>query len=320
MLVNLISLFVLLALVVLLGWLTVRAWQAKRAWLKWPGVILAGLLTLLFALVTLVIGKGVYDLYRPYPVAAVAVSIAGTPEQLARGEYLASVLCASCHSTNGGLPLSGGNDFGRESGLPLGEMVPPNITPGGKIRDLSDADIYRILRTGVAPDGRLTAMSFFPVRYLSDDDAQSIIAFLRRQQPIEGSQPPFNPSPLLVAFTGLGFIKAEAAALPIQAVSAPPRAASAAYGQYVRNFMACADCHGPTLSGDAAPPAPPGPNLTAIVPKWSKDDFFKTMRTGVDPAGHPVQEPMPWKQIGKLDDVELEALYLHLHALTPISK
>jgi hypothetical protein len=29
---------------------------------------------------------------------------------------------------------------------------------------------------------------------------------------------------------------------------------------------------------------------------------------------------MPWQQIGKLDDVELAALYIHLHALTPIVK
>src|SRR6476661_6906310 len=112
---NLIGLLVLLAIVVLLGWLMVRAWRAKRAWLKWPGVVLAGLLTVLLALVTIVVGKGVFDLYRPYPVAAVTVSIAGSPEQIARGEHLASVLCASCHTTNGELPLSGGSDFGRES-------------------------------------------------------------------------------------------------------------------------------------------------------------------------------------------------------------
>ena len=34
-----------------------RAWKSKRALLKWVGVVGAGLLTLLFALVTLVIAK-----------------------------------------------------------------------------------------------------------------------------------------------------------------------------------------------------------------------------------------------------------------------
>ncbi len=319
MVVNLISLLVLAALVVLFGWLAARAWRSKHAWLKWPGVVLAGLLTLLLLLVTLVTGKGIFDLFRPYPVAAASVSIAGTPEQVARGQHLATVLCASCHSSNGEPPLSGGDNF--SPGLPMGDLYPPNITPGGRLRNLSDADIFRILRSGIAPDGRLTVMAFFPVRNLSDEDVTAVIAYLRTQKAVEGDKPPFNPSPLFAAFVGLGFIKADAASAPILPVSAPPKAANAEYGKYVAAFGSCADCHGPQLAGDAPPPSPPGaPNLTVIIPKWSKDDFFKTMRTGVDPTGHSLQEPMPWKQIGKLDDVELEALYLHLHSLTPVTK
>ena len=318
---NLIALLVLVALTVLLGWLAMRAWRSKRAWIKWPGTIVAGLLTLLLALVTAVTGKGMFDLYRPYPVAAVNVSIAGTPEQLARGERLASALCAGCHSTNDDLPLSGGRNFSDDSGMPMGDFYPPNITPAGRIKDLSDADIFRILRSGVAPDGRLTAMAFFPVRSLSDDDAKAVIAYLRRQKPVAGDKPPVNLTALMAAFVGLGFIKADAATAPIQPVSAPLKATSAEYGKYVAAFMSCVDCHGPALDGNAPPPSPPGaPNITVIVPKWSKDDFFKAMRTGVDPSGRTISSDMPWKLIGRLDDVELEALYLHLHALTPITK
>jgi mono/diheme cytochrome c family protein len=321
MLGNVITLLILIALVVLFAWLTRRAWKSKRAWVKWPGIILAGLLTLLFAGVTLIIGKGVFDLYRPYPVAAVNIPIEGTPEQIARGEHLASFLCATCHSTNGELPLSGGNNLSQDSGLPLGDLYPPNITPAGKLQGLSDGDIYRILRTGVEPGGRLTAMGFFPLRNLSDEDAKAIIAFLREQKPVEGTRPPLNASPLLAAFVGLGFIKADAAGGSIQSVSAPPKAITREYGEYVASFGDCRGCHGPTLSGDAPPPAPPGAaNLTLIVPKWSKDDFFQAMRTGVDRNGHQIQPPMPWKTIGKLDDVELEALYTYLHELTPITR
>lgn len=91
------------------------------------------------------------------------------------------------------------------------------------------------------------------------------------------------------------------------------------YGEYVVRFLDCRGCHGPTLSGDALPPAPPGAsNLTVIVPNWSKQDFFQAMRTGVDVTGHQINPPMPWKQVGLLDDVELEALYEYLHGLTPI--
>jgi len=33
------------------------------------------------------------------------------------------------------------------------------------------------------------------------------------------------------------------------------------------------------------------------------------MRTGIDPDGHQIQDPMPWQQVGKMDDTELAALY-----------
>ncbi len=308
----------LVAVVILFAWIAVRTWNSKRAWVKYPGILIAGLLTLASVLVTLIVGKGMFDLYRPYPVQAVDVSIAGTPEQLARGEHLASVLCASCHSENGELPLTGGHNMSDETGLPLGDVYAANITPAGKLKELSDADLYRIVRTGIEPSGRLTAMSFFSTRSLSDEDAQSIIAYLRHTSPVEGTRPPFAPSPVFAALVGLGFIRPDAATTPIQPVSAPPKAPTREYGEYVLSFTDCKGCHGPTLSGDAPPPAPPGAaNITVIVPTWSKEDFFKAMRTGVDRDGHQIQPPMPWKSIGRLDDVELEALYIYLHGLTP---
>lgn len=318
MLINILFLAFLVALVVVFAFVAVRAWRSQNGVVKWGGTILAGLLTVVFALVTLIVGKGTFDLVRPYPVEPVSVTIEGTPEQIARGEYLAAFLCASCHTENGELPLTGGKNLSDDSGIPLGDVYPPNITPAGRIKDLSDADIFRILRTGVEPGGRLTAMGFFPVRYLSDDDAKAVIAYLRHSQPVEGTKPPLSPSPVLAALVALGMIKAEGAELPIQPVTAPPKAASVEYGEYVARFGDCRGCHGPDLTGNAPPPAPPGAsNLTVIVPNWSKDDFFKTMRTGIDPTGRQVSPIMPWKTIGKLDDVELEALYLYLHGLTP---
>ena len=67
------------------------------------------------------------------------------------------------------------------------------------------------------------------------------------------------------------------------------------------------------------PRRPAATNLTVVMPQWSQEDFFKAMRTGVDSTGHQILPPMPWKAIGKLDDVELAALYEYLHALTPVT-
>lgn len=320
MLGNLLTLVAFLALVVLFAWLARRAWKSKRALVKWPGAILAGFLTLLLGLITVVYAKGLWALYAPYPVAAVNLTVSSSPDQLARGEHLAGVLCASCHSQNAELPLSGGSDMSQEISLPVGTLVPPNLTPAGRIKDLTDADIYRILRTGIEPNGRLSLMTAFPVRNLSDTDAQAIIAYLRAAAPVQKETPPISLSPLMVMLLGAGVIGLDVPST-IQPVSATPKAANPEYGQYVMSFMDCKGCHGPTLSADGGPLAPPGAsNLTLIVPQWSRDDFFKTMRTGVDPTGHQVQPPMPWKTIGKLDDVELEALYRYLHGLAPVAE
>lgn len=64
MLVNIILVLGLVALVALFGWLTKRAWGSKRKILKWFALVLAGLLTLLLAVVALVGGKGVFSFLR----------------------------------------------------------------------------------------------------------------------------------------------------------------------------------------------------------------------------------------------------------------
>jgi mono/diheme cytochrome c family protein len=179
MIANFITLFVFVVLFVLFAWFTKRAWGSKHKILKWPALVLAGLLTLLIGLIAILGAKGLYQLYAPYPAAPAQISVAGTPEQIARGEHIASVLCVSCHSQNGQLPLSGGNNLSADAGLPLGDIYPPNITPGGKIKDLTDNDIWRILRTGVEPSGRLTFMTAVDTRHLSDEDALAVIAYLR---------------------------------------------------------------------------------------------------------------------------------------------
>jgi mono/diheme cytochrome c family protein len=213
--------------------------------------------------------------------------------------------------------LSGGNNLSADSGLPLGDIYPPNITPAGKIQGLSDGDIMRILRTGIEPGGRLTFMNFVNTRHLSDADAQAIIAYLRQAPSVSEQRPPVQFSFLTMLFVGAGLISPDVPS-SIQPVTAPPKAPSQAYGEYVVNFMDCRSCHGPTLSGDAPPPAPKAPNLTLFMPNWTKDDFFQAMRTGVDKTGHQIQPPMPWKTIGLLDDVELQAVYEYLHNLPPI--
>jgi hypothetical protein len=57
--------------------------------------------------------------------------------------------------------------------------------------------------------------------------------------------------------------------------------------------------------------APIGPDLN-LVKAWRPDEFITTMRAGIDPGGHELSKQMPWRQIGKMDDEELHAIYEYL--------
>jgi mono/diheme cytochrome c family protein len=327
--VNIVGLLVLLALVVLFGWLAKRSWGSKRKILKWVGVVLASLLTLILALVTVVVLIGLYKTNAPASNPVVAVTVQGTPEQIARGEKFAH-LCTGCHSSTGGLPLDGGSDNFADisGGPPLGVIYPPNLTPAGEIKNWSDGEIIRAIREGVHKSGRpLLVMPSEEFHSLSDADVQTVVAYLRSQPAVPHmpqTDAPSNGGNLLgLMFVGSGLFNSSLQPHITQPVGAPPAGVTADYGKYLVAVSGCKDCHGQDLAGGTPGGfAPVGPNLTALVPKWSQADFVKTIRTGVDPTGKSLNpDEMPWKDFSAMYiDDELGAIYQYLHGLTPIEK
>lgn len=327
---TIVGLLVLLALVVLFGWLAKRAWGTKRgALLKWPGVILAGLLTLLFALVFVVALMGTFKLYAPAGNPVANVKVAGTPEQIARGAKFAG-LCAGCHSTSAKLPLDGSQDdfISGPDTPPVGVLYAPNLTPAGEVKDWSDGEFIRAIREGVHKSGRpLIIMPSEEFHNLSDADVQSIVAYLR-SQPATANKPqsdtPSNGLNLLGAlFVGAGIFPTSAQPPLTQPIVAPPEGTTADYGKYLVDNIGCRSCHGADLAGGTPGfGPPPGPNITAVVPKWSEADFIKAIRTGADPTGKSLDpEQMPWKEYSAFaTDNDLKAIYAYLHGLTPIEK
>ena len=103
------------------------------------GLVLACLLTLVFALVTLVALIGFYKLSAPQSNPVGTIKVEGTSDQIARGAKFAT-LCAECHSSTGKPLLDGGkDDFFSGPGAPLvGILYAPNLTPAGEIKDWSD--------------------------------------------------------------------------------------------------------------------------------------------------------------------------------------
>jgi mono/diheme cytochrome c family protein len=324
MVTNILVLLLIVGLVVLFGWLTYRAIRAKRLWVKIAGGIGAGLLTLLFAALAFIGAKGIVIMYFPGGGPAPDLKVAGTAEQIARGEYLVNISCINCHSAatpdgmpSGGHPMSGGYNLLDAEGFGfIGDIVTENLTPGGKLAGYSDGEIFRALRKSIDQKGRkLNAMAFMPYGQLSDDDIQAIIAYLRSLEPVETAGfTGDNLNFIGALIMGAGLFGKNAPPAP-DAITAPPPGVTAEYGKYVASFGECRGCHGTDMLGaEANLIFPVIPNPRPFVATLTQEQFVEMMRTGVKPTGTPFAQNMPWMNAAKMTDEDLAAIYAYLVA------
>jgi mono/diheme cytochrome c family protein len=305
-------LFIVITAVVI--WLTVTAWRSPRDAIKWPLGILGGIFSLILLLITTLGAKGVIQLGATSDRVAPDLRVQILPERVARGREIAN-WCAGCHSRTNAPPLSGGKNLSEEAKMPFGDLYPINLTPAGPLKTWTDGQIFRAIRYGIDEKGkRLPVMSAQSVGFLSNDDIQSVIAYLRTQPPVESVTPPPNPSFLAAIMTGAGLLPKRSHPVA-DIIVAPQRGPTAAYGEYMVTWMGCDECHGPNLVGGKSGFLPIGPNLRSVK-NWSADGFIATMRTGKTPFGKQLDSlQMPWPVLGKLSDQDLTALHAYLHGL-----
>ena len=323
MLINLLVLLLMLVLTVFFAWLTVRAVRARKLWVKIAGGLGVGLLTLLLAVVTFYGGKGMREVYSPAVPSAPNLTVAATPEQLARGEYLVNMSCIGCHSAVGAdgapamqHPLNGGWNIAAAEGFGfVGDMVAENLTPGGKLAGYTDGELFRAIRHRVDKDGTLLAfMSLLPYAQLSDADTEAMIAYLRSLPPTAQTGKTGDDLSFLGAImfgAGLFGTPEKGAA----SVTAPPQGITAEYGKYVAVYGECRGCHGQDMTGTPASAVGPAiPNPRPLVSTLNEEQFVAMLRTGVKPDGQPFPETMPWEIATRMADDDLAALYLYLTA------
>jgi hypothetical protein len=317
---------IIIVLIALFGFLTTRAWKLKNAILKWGGVIIVGLLTLMSTAILVLALVGFYKLNERHDNPVANIQVEGTVTQIARGEQLAHT-CVNCHAPGNQLPLSGTDMTTKFPFPPLGTLYGPNLTPSGDITDWTDGEVIRAIREGVHKNGRsLLIMPAETYRNLSDDDAQALVAYLRSQPSIGGPTPTNQFNLLGAVFLNLSDFRS--AQEPVGSVTTP-QPGTPEYGKYLVDVLGCRVCHGDQLQGkldNGQPGPPPGPNLTPIVPQWTEEQFMTFFNTGELPGGRTVpiitlpsgfSEPrMPWSTVrAATTDEELKAMYAYLHSL-----
>lgn len=316
MVVNIFLIAVVLLIAAFFLWLVIRSLRSSKILVKIIGTLFSTLGTLIFGVVGVLALIGLINSnFSPVP-AIIDVTVAGTPEQIARGEHIAEILCIDCHSSDGSLPLSGGRDIAEEIPLPLGSFPGYNLTPAGPIAGWSDGELFRAIRHGVDPDGKmLPVMAGTSAGFLGDEDIEAVIAFLR-------SQPAMGEEIRQESITMVGLIMFGAGMFPLQdqptEVPVPSASADESYGQYMLAVTGCRDCHGANLTGGDSPLSPVGPNLVDAINRWTADEFINTIRTGVTPEGKVLSNAvMPWPTYKNMDDTELTALYSYIKTMNP---
>ncbi|HLH18116.1 MAG TPA: c-type cytochrome [Bryobacteraceae bacterium] len=305
-------------------------------------------------LLILVPAGGLAFLYLRKPAAAPPrdVRVAMTAERIARGKVLFENICdcGGCHSRRdftrfGGPQVPEGIGEGTVlsdflHGLP-GTVVAPNITPDREtgIGTWTDGEKIRAIREGVDRNGRalFPMMPYEGFRKMSDDDVESVVAYLNSLPPVRHALPQTSLQfPVNLMIKGVP--------QPVGQVPAPDRTSPAKYGAYLVSLAGCADCHTPQERGQpvAAKAFAGGqvfashagtvvtanitPDLDTGIGKWEENFFLKKFYDYKDYVEHgPPQISdrrsftlMPWLGFSQLPPEDLRAIFAYLRKVKPV--
>jgi hypothetical protein len=305
-----------------------------------------GKILLYLALFLLVaVSAALVVLFTRFPAVedAPQLSVAGTPEQVERGRYLAHhvTVCIDCHSPRDWSRFSappapdrlgqGGEGLNRDVGFP-GEIHPPNITTLG---EWTDGEIVRAMTSGLSRDGRplFPFMPYGIYAALSQQDAEALVAYLRTLPAA-----PTEPMPTELDFPLNLIVRTMPKQATLQAST--PQPGESGYGRYLTTIAGCQFCHSPQGEPDGELACAGGhefalasgkvvsPNITPHevtgIGGWTKEAFvarFRAFANGAPPTGP--QDPntvMPWTMYAGMTDEDLGAIYDYLRTVAPVDR
>lgn len=225
---------------------------------------------------------------------------------MAHGAELARALgCSDCHQTD-----FTGQKVSHDDRIAV--LYFSNLTHA--VHQYSDAQLIRILTTGVRPDGsRLWYMDAAPYAVMSTDDLRDLLAFLRTLKPMGTPHPRIRTTPRFDELVRTGAVRPESLTLA-EDLANPPASTTPAdeRGRYLARTY-CSGCHAPSLRGFA--PAQPGdPPDLAVAAAYSKSEFQTLLATGVGPQGRNVGEmgAAARKRFAHLPAADVDALHDYL--------
>jgi mono/diheme cytochrome c family protein len=253
-----------------------------------------------------------------------------------RGKNLAYNICAGCHYDHQANKFMGKalHDLPRIAGRLYSANLTSSATNG--IPPLyTDAELFYLLRTGIARNGRFMPYMMRPM--MADDDINDLIVYLRSDDPALAAVDT-TVGKTFINLVGKTGIRLGAKPQPYATqVPRPSENDPIAYGRYLVAVIGCYHCHSSKVLGlDYKNPEQSkgymsggiklkdpqgkrlyGPNLTPDketgIGNFTKMDFRNAVREGTTPSGRKLSPPM-----GKFDhltDQQVDAIYSYLQSL-----
>lgn len=314
-----------------------------KKFLKILGVVILVIVLILIA------GLIYFNLHYPDVNPSSDIKIVSTPEKIARGEYLANhaAVCIDCHSDRDfskysgpfvpGTEGKGGFKFGKEIGFP-GNIYSKNITPFA-LNDWTDGEILRAITQGVDKDNK----ALFPImpypfyNSLTQEDAESIIAYVRTLKPIE------NVTEESELDFPLNFIVKTIPLKTYTPTKPVDKSDSVSYGKYLFTIGGCQGCHTPSDKGEPIPgkelaggeefnlpwgtirSANITPDPETGIGKWSKEVFINTFKSfesdsakNIHVSSNEFNTIMPWTMFAGMTKEDLSSIYYYLRTVKPV--
>jgi mono/diheme cytochrome c family protein len=227
------------------------------------------------------------------------IAIPKDAASIAEGGRLAFVFgCRGCHNA------SAQGSVWKDPPWFIATVAPPGIAR--KIADYSDAEVLRLIRHGIKKDGTsLMVMPTVSHRFISDDDAAKVIAWLRTLQPTDKDvTQPMRYGPLGRFGLLTGQFQPSYQGGKVAEAHRPTN-----LGRYYYDTV-CSECHNINSTKLAPDGGATTPALAEMAGAYSPEAFRKLMRTGVGMSGRDLglMKQVATENLFKLTDEEIVAL------------
>jgi mono/diheme cytochrome c family protein len=264
-----------------------------------------------------------------------------TPQRVERGLKLVSMLCYQCHYNEKTNKLTGRKMTEVDM---FGEVNILNITqhPEAGIGKWTDGELIVFLRTGLRPDGQYVPPYMVKVPNMSDEDVNSVIAFLRSDNALVQADPtelpPSKPSFFAKFLSNIAF---KPFPMPEKPIADPDTTNVIEWGKYMALYqLDCYSCHSKDFStndffepeksvgyfgggntmmdmeGNKVITKNITPDKETGIGNWTEEQFVKALKYGLVEGKPALRYPMvPHTQ---LTDNEAKAIYAFMKTVPPI--